>query len=231
MNQDYVDDELGWHIRVRPSEGGLDYAYTNLATGETIEGWAMKEAFLPPREEIARHVAEKNRYAELREAGVLGCQISRRIMEMVALLHERGFESLYLDPVMAPHGMCWRYVIGAMVEGTWLHPDCGFGEGACVRGSICGGHDQEILWAKCTDGLVALADGFLSSYLSLAASARQANAKYVAWYREMLEATGPEGVLIFSCEYGPDHEYAFTLDERKDFRMALPPGFVNRTIY
>jgi hypothetical protein len=77
--------------------------------------------------------------------------------------------------------MCWRYEIGDMADGVWPHPGWGFGEGECVRGSICGGHDQEIPWAKSTDGLLALADGFISRFASLAASARQPNAQYVGW--------------------------------------------------
>jgi hypothetical protein len=44
----------------------------------------------------------------------------------------------------------------------------------------------------------------------------------------MLDATRPEGVLIFWCDWGPDHEYAFTWGKPRGFKMELPPGFSRR---
>lgn len=46
-------------------------------------------------------------------------ELIRNLIRMVAILHVRGHECLYLDPAMSPSGMYWRYEIGAMERGRW----------------------------------------------------------------------------------------------------------------
>ena len=170
---------------------------------------------------------DKDQLEAMRRDGVTGQQISRRILEMVGLLHARGFESLYIDPVMAPSGAYWRYEIGAMVNGCWPAWKCAQEAEAPkpVIGSIGGGYDQQIPWGKPTDSVETLTEGFTDSCSELLAQASVPNKDYAAWYREMLEQTSPEGVMIFMSDYGPSHEYAFCWGEPRDFRMAMPPGF------
>lgn len=228
MDLDYIDKDLGWRIKVKRRRGLVDYSYTNLSTGETIKGSAIQEAFKDPAVVIREHLAEAARIATLRAAGVIGNQISRRILEMVAELHRRGYESLYIDPVMAPSGMCWRYEISFCASGKWPNRDCRFHDDdqLCVKGSICGGFDQKISWGKATDSVAILADGFCAAYPGILTRATEPNPPYIAWYQAMLVATAPEGVLIFWCDYGPDHEYAFTWSGPHEFRMPMPPGFL-----
>lgn len=197
--EDYVDEQLGWRIQITPSADFVDYIYTNLETGAILQGGALKRAFRPPSEVIAAHLNEQKRLSELARRGVLGEQISRRIMEMVGALHRRGYESLYLDPVMAPNGTSWRYQVGAMVERQWpnpAYPRFANSAEACVGGSIRGGPDQEIPWAHATDSVGALSDKFAASYPEIVKAARSPNSEYVSWYREMLERTAPAGALL-----------------------------------
>ncbi len=231
MTLDYVDESLGWRIQVTCMNGRVEYCYTNLATGETLEGIDREEAFPSPEEVIVEHIREQQRIDKLRSEGLLGEQISRRIMEMVGELHKCGHESMYLDSVMAPHGMSWRYQIGAMLDGRWPSADCWTHAGAqrCVKGSVGGGQDQKIPWADVHDPVTVLAEKFVAAYPSLVHFGSVRNPKYAAWYAEMLRRTEPDGVLIFWCDYGPDYEYAFTWSgTAKRFRMRMPPGFVRR---
>ena len=150
MEEEYTDQDLGWHIKINRVRRGVSYVYKDLRTGDSIEGSAIAEAFTPPADTIRKHLEEKRRITEMRKAGVTGNQIARRILEMVGELHKKGYESLYIDPVMAPSGCYWRYEIGAMRDGLW---PCGYGkrvgrESEPICGSIGGGYEQEIPMGK-----------------------------------------------------------------------------------
>ncbi|VVB63544.1 Uncharacterised protein [uncultured archaeon] len=173
---------------------------------------------------------EQQEIKELREAGVLGPQIARRIMNMVNKLHQDGYESLYLDSQMAPSGGFWRYEIGAMEKGgLWPNRNCDFNKVEfCIKDSIGGrGLDQRIPWATVTDSVDILASKFQATYPKLVEAARQSNTEYVNWFREMIDRTKPEGTLIFCCDLGPDHEYAFTWGA-PEIKMPMPPGYRKR---
>ena len=151
---------------------------------------------------------------------------ARRILEMVGELHDRGFESLFLSPGMAPSGAYWRYRIGIMKEGKWSdNPDC-FGDDYEVSlgslGSCC-----EIPWEKSAETLSEFTDNFIEAYKVKLQKARVPNPVYVGWFKEILEKTAPDGHFLFYCDPDPYFEYAFTWGNPKDFKMPMPQGFVN----
>jgi hypothetical protein len=230
MKEDYIDSELGWRIQIERKSDGVDYLFTDLKTKETIQGEAIKRAFRQPHDTIKEYLEEKERINNLRAAGVLGNQISRRILEMVGELHLQGFESLYLDAQMAPSGFYWRYNIGSMKEKRWPHPKCEYGEhkSFCVQGSIGGGLDQKIPWGKAQDPVIDLAKNFRKAYPRIMKDSSRPNSEYIEWYKMMLVKTKPDGVLIFSSNYEPHYEYAFTCGGPRDFKMPMPPGYLGR---
>jgi hypothetical protein len=229
LKEDYIDDELGWRIQIDRRSDGVYYLFTDLKNNETIKGEAIDSGFKSPKYTIREYLQEKERVNKLKTARVLGEQISRRIMEMVGELHLNGFESLYLDAQMAPSGFYWRYNIGSMKEGRWPHPKCQYGEhkSFCVRGSIGGGYDQKIPWGKAQDTATDLANAFRNAYPKIMKASSRHNPDYVEWYKTMLEKTKPEGILIFSCDLGPHYRHAFTWGEPRDFKMPMPPGFLD----
>lgn len=157
---------------------------------------------------------------------VTGIRVVRKIMEMVGVLHGAGYEGLYLDSCMSPSGCHWRYEIGIARDGRWPQPD-GLGSDAddAPRGSIGGDGAGHIPWCAPEDTVGGYAQKFMGKYERDLPPARHANPAYVAWYREMLERTAPEGILIFGCDMGPWYEHAFTWGPPGDFRMPMPPGF------
>jgi hypothetical protein len=159
-------------------------------------------------------------------SGMTGPQIARRVLEMVGALHDRGFESLYLDAQMAPSGMYWRYEIGAISDGLWpagrYEPDQ---EPMQARGSICDDCDGCIPWSKPDAPVEQLVEDFVVRHSDLLDTARNPNTAYRQWFREMLEETAPAGVMVFAAEYQGNYEYAFLADRRSDYRKAMPPGY------
>ncbi len=101
--EDYIDEEIGWRIQEERKDGGVTYIYTNQKTGHVIKGSALESYYQSqsPRIRILSYEKEQQEISKLREAGVLGEQIARRIMNMVHKLHKDGYGSLYLDSGMA----------------------------------------------------------------------------------------------------------------------------------
>jgi hypothetical protein len=150
---------------------------------------------------------------------------ARRILEMVGVLHSRGYESLFLSPGMAPSGAYWRYHIGIMKDGKWSNnPDYFGSDYEVVSGSL--GSYCEISWEKSAKTLSEFTDNFIEAFKVKLQKARVPNPAYVSWFKEMLEKTAPDGHFLFYCDPGPYFEYAFTWGNPKDFKMPMPQGFV-----
>jgi len=221
IREDYVDEKLGWRIQIERTDKGFAYIYTNTKTGEQISGRVLHDYFIEPSEEIRQYEKSKLEENKLREAGLLSSQIIRRIMHMVANLHQRGYESLYLNPVISPSGCYWRYELGAMEDAKWPNRQRDL---LSVRDSIGDPH-HALPWANVTDTVEVLADKFIAAYPKILEIARKPNAEYVAWYRQMLEQTEPDGVLTFWRDFGPDYDYAFLFDDPDGWRMPMAPGY------
>lgn len=150
-------------------------------------------------------------------------QVCRQVLEMVGALHALGYESLYINPRMAPSGMNWRYAIGSMRCGRWPDPI-----GEIVVGSIGGSPQGSLPWCAVGDDPTTYKEKFVDVYRDELSRAQRPNPEYVSWYQRMLEETGPEGLLIFSSDYGSHYEYAYVWGEPSEFRMPMPPGFRGR---
>jgi hypothetical protein len=149
-----------------------------------------------------------------------GVKLVRRILEMVAILHERGYQSLYIHPGMAGHGGSWRYRIGVMESGAWPVPN----DKLLVTGWVIGGADYELEWADGMDDPATLADKFIARYGAALAAARTPNPKYAAWHCDVLERTRPDGIVVFWCSGIEDYEYVFTWNNTS-VKFPMPPGF------
>lgn len=136
----------------------------------------------------------------------LGNSLVRRVMTMVAVLHSRGLESLYLHSAMSGTGG-WRYRIGAMEAQQWPRRDR---DPLQIFNSMKGGDDPEqIDWGGLYDDPVILADRFAAHYPRIAEAARVPNPAHVAWYQHMLAVSEPQGMLVYEFDYktGPRPEF------------------------
>ena len=153
-----------------------------------------------------------------------GHRLARRLMRMVAVLHERGFESLYLHCGMNGSGSCWRYSIGAMADGGWPRR---WRDPLQVVNSMDGSDaSDQIAWAELDDSPEVLADKFMMIYPEIVAAARVPNAAYVAWYRHMLAVSEPFGLLVFYFDYKTDPRPEFWGDTHPGLFVDLPAGKV-----
>ena len=217
----------GWEVEVEERGRRINYKYTELATGETIEGMTSTDYLLSPASDIQEFIEDRELMVNLEKDGVTPEQIVRKILNMIGILHTQGYESLYIDPYMSASGMGWRYHIGVTLRRQWPHKEFGIAmmEKGGPAGSIGGGYDQKIPWCRAGNTLEEYVESFINAYPRLLRQATEPNSEYVHWYREMLEQTGPQGVLIFSHLMGDSYEYASTWGEPKGFKMRMPPGY------
>lgn len=110
----------------------------------------------------------------------------RTILEMVHLLHRRGYQRLRIAPAMAPSGCCWRVAVSPSDN---ILPD----HGARLRTFEDAAHHTSgngadpFAWhdARGNDPQ-ALADLFLERYPELARCGQGADWAYAGWYLEVL---------------------------------------------
>lgn len=153
-----------------------------------------------------------------------GHRMARRLMQMVALLHERGYESLYLYCGMNGSGSSWRYSIGAMDEGRWPRQ---WRDPLQVYNSMNGSDDPEqIAWAAIDDAPDVLAEKYIASYPDTVVAARVPNPAYVDWFRSMLSIAAPLGLLVFYFDYKTDRRPEFWGNTHPGLHLDLPPGLL-----
>lgn len=151
-----------------------------------------------------------------------GHRLARRLMRMVAVLHERGLESFYLHCGMNGSGSCWRYSIGAMQDGGWPRR---WRDPLQVFNSMHGSDaSDQIVWAELDDSPEVLADKFVAHYPDIVAAARVPNPDYVAWYRHMLAVSEPFGLLVFHHDYKTDPRPEFWGDTHPGVFVDMPAG-------
>lgn len=162
---------------------------------------------------------------EARDSRILGDSLVRRVMRMVAILHARGLESLYLHSGMNGSGSCWRYSIGAMDSGAWPRR---LRDPMQVFNSMDGSDDPaQIEWGRLDDAPEALADKFESTFPDIANAARVSNPEYVSWYRAMLAVSEHSGMLVFYFDYKLDPRPEFWSGTHPGLFLDHPPGLAS----
>lgn len=116
----------------------------------------------------------------------------RRLMELVAVLHARGYEGLRLAPTLAPSGCHWRAAMFAARR-----------PGLRTR-SRSSGAGWRLLFDWADAGgmtLDELADRFVREFPEIAEAARHSDTAYATWYAEMLALTAPNGVIYLAADF------------------------------
>lgn len=150
------------------------------------------------------------------------------ILEMVHVLHRRGYQRLRIVPGMAPSGCCWRV---SVTPSDNIRDD----HGALLRDFDQGAHhttgsiDRPFGWddAQPQDPH-ALADRFLTRHPDLARRGQGADWAYAGWYLEVLEQARRGRFPVAYADWhgeGPDPRYLVLMGPQAppDVRMLAPP--------
>lgn len=152
-------------------------------------------------------------------------EICRRLLYMVAELHRMGYEQMRIAPGVAPSGLFWRLSVTAASN---TEPEHGARMRDWDRGAnySSGAGAEYFDWTDASDDSPAeLAEKFVERFPEIAAEAKGRDPEYVRWYREMLAATEPDGLMYAYADW-PSREdqlgifYGACRDE-----IPLPPVF------
>ena len=152
-----------------------------------------------------------------------------KVLEMVAALHQRGYERLRIEPGMSPSGMSWR--CGITHAGN-MDPD---------NGALCansGGPEMAFYTSAAGDAFFdwddapgldteELADRFLLEYPEICKLGQGEDPEYVAWYELMLSLARKGGLPYAYDDYGdyddePSPSWIPTMGDT-DTKLPLPP--------
>lgn len=150
------------------------------------------------------------------------------VLEMLARLHERGYQRLRLSSGISPTGLNWRY---GVAPADHFEPN-GYGlQGSHYPGVAFGttrGDDPPFGWED-AQGLGAdeLAALFLERFPDVAAAGLGSDAEYAGWLARTLEACRPDGAPVMYGEYvdAAGDGYIEVGDGKS---VPLPPGWPAR---
>jgi len=149
----------------------------------------------------------------------------RRLLYMVAELHRMGYERARIVPGIAPSGVFWRF---SVTPASNTRPE----HGALMQDFDRGAHyssgagTEYYGWTDASDDSpVELAAKFVERFPEIAAETRGGDPEYVRWYREMLVATEPDGLVCAYADwpYSEDRLELFYGSSREV--IPLPPPF------
>lgn len=149
-------------------------------------------------------------------------QVARRVMEMTAALHARGYESLGLVCGLSPSGAAWRYQFVVIPEsGDWSP------RSTSVLAASLGSHPA-LSWGQAEDSPSTLCTAFETVFANELDPCRAPNAAYAAWFRNMLAAIPAEHVLIMYSDYNAFDSMSCTGVQAGKLDLPMPPGFSKR---
>lgn len=130
-----------------------------------------------------------------------------RVMELLAQLHEWGYQRLRLTAGAAPTGLSWRYAIAplTMFDANGYRLKSGIRPGA-VFGTSCGQYPP-FGWAGVQDlGAEGLARKFLEAFPETAAAGLGPDPEYASWFAELVVLCGPTGAVVMFGDYADAEE-------------------------
>lgn len=155
------------------------------------------------------------------------------VMEMLAQLHQLGYERLRLCSGISPTGLNWRYGVApaSQFEANGYLLRGGFYPGAAF--GTTRGDDAPFGWDGAEElGGVELASLFVERFPDVAAAGQGQDPSYKDWFASALAASRPDGAPVM---FGEDVDvaadgYIMTGDKRLPLPPRLPASGAGGTV-
>jgi len=227
--------EDGWQLAL-PKDGASFWTPSNHSV-------RLDHAFVSPHNRIvsSRYVAEiddlvlaNKRKPSLPDHAALEIEIEptmkyiyaacRHVLEMVRVLHRRGYERLRINPGMAPSGCYWRC---DFLPSNMTHPDFPHRNIVSVVETARYTSGQEKNYFGWTDAVSdsseGLAEKFIERFEDLSMASKGKDSAYAAWYSRMLDETAPDGIVYAYADY-PIPKNHLPVQNKPAIRIPLPPS-------
>jgi endonuclease/exonuclease/phosphatase family metal-dependent hydrolase len=144
----------------------------------------------------------------------------RTLLEMVQVLHQRGYERIRINPGMAPSGCYWRCGILPASMTVRGRSDIGYVEPARYSS---GQGKKYFGWTDTiSDSPETLATKFVERFLSLAREGFGRDPAYASWYSRMLKETAPDGFIYAFADYPVPKDH-LPVQNKPGMEIPLPP--------
>lgn len=144
----------------------------------------------------------------------------RRLLEMVQVLHRRGYELLRINPGMAPSGCSWRCEILPAPMTVRDYADIFYVEPARYSS---GQGKKYFGWTDALfDSPEILATKFVERFAVLAREGFGKDPEYAGWYSRMLEETAPDGFIYAYADYDISED-CLPVQNKPRMTIPLPP--------
>lgn len=123
------------------------------------------------------------------------------VIEMLARLHDLGYQRLRLSCGAAPNGLYWRYSVapaeqfsanGYLLQDD-VYPGTAYGSSS--------GSSAPFEWEGPAQDADALARRFLESFPEVAKVGRGEDPAYARWFAEVAERCQPDGAVVMYGDY------------------------------
>jgi len=148
----------------------------------------------------------------------------RKVLRMVAELHNRGYQRIRISPGMSPSGNSWRCLVtpvtnickdhGAM---TIFYED--------MTAKYTSANEREFFgWDDCAHVAPStLAELFISRFPEIARAGKGADWAYAGWYQEMMWLTYPNSFPIAFADWELPRTHLVSTGEKSDIIIPMPP--------
>jgi hypothetical protein len=154
-------------------------------------------------------------------------RLGRLLLRMVRTLHRRGFESLRIQPSMAPSGCYWRCAIAPASLFTRKHGarlSHAFWDSDLIAHYSSGSLADFYGWGDCSQCSPGeLADRFEEAFPITVRMARNEDPDYAHWYQHMIIATEPIGMPIAFADWTVRQDMLEIICHPDVHSFPLPP--------
>ncbi len=149
---------------------------------------------------------------------------ARPLLLMIQELHALGYQRLRIAPGMAPSGCHWRCSIAPATNISRAHGAIlAHGSQSSEHYSTGQGFDY-FGWSDAADNTPRqMAEKFLARLPELAELGRGPDESYACWFREMLAATRPGGVVYAYADWDYPRDCLPTIGVKSEVSVPLPP--------
>ena len=169
----------------------------------------------------------ESRYINVKEHVFLAMNPARRLMVMIAKLHELGYQKIRFYPHIGGAGY-WRYIITISPAPPIFSKDVEPSAIQTVWNSL-GSGDQPYGWGDTfDDSIEELALKFLRKYPLFAEEGKGSDSEYVKWYSNMIEKTRPGGIIYLWWDGSYEDEknnIGIMNSGRRRIKIPYPPDY------
>jgi hypothetical protein len=149
----------------------------------------------------------------------------RKVLRMVAELHNRGYQRIRISPGMSPSGNSWRCLITPVTNICKDHGAMTVSYGDMTAKYTSANERKYFDWEDCAHVTPSrLAELFTTRFPEISMAGKGADWAYAGWYQEMMWLTYPRSFPIAFADWDLPKTHLVSTGEISNIVIPMPPG-------